>query len=184
MNAMQDEVNQKVVALSIKVIGKGGRMTADVLKAAMRKWLREREQKKSVMIRKKAEKALEPKHGKQTVGSLMEQNQGLTNIEITDDNIKSFERVANKYNIDFALTKDKASEVPKYVVFFKARDVDVMTAAFKEYSSLALTKSKKPSLRAKLTKAITKSKQKVQQKSKQRDKNRQRQKNRNRGQEI
>ena len=178
MNVMQDEVNQKVVALSIKVIGKGGKLTADALKAAMRKWTRQQEQKKMVKIRKKEEKALEPKHGKQTVGSLMEQNQGLTNIEITDENIKSFERVANKYNIDFALTKDKASEVSKYVVFFKARDVDVMTAAFKEYSAKTLEQSKRPSLKKKLAQAITKTKQKTQQQSKQHNKNRQRHKDR------
>lgn len=171
---MQDEVNEKVVAITVKVVAKGGKMTADVLKAAMRKWLREHDQKKALKLHKKQE---ESKHGKQTVGKLMEQNQGLTNIEITDDNIKSFERVANKYNIDFALTKDKASEVPKYVVFFKARDVDVMTAAFKEYSTRALQKQKKPSLRKKLSQAITKTKQR----SQQHDKNRHRQ--RIRGQE-
>ena len=168
---MQDEVNTKVVALTVRVVTKGGKMTADVMKAAMRKWLREQEQIKNIKRQKKMEAS---KHGKQTVGKLMEQNQGLTNIEITDDNIKSFERVANKYNIDFALTKDKASKVPKYVVFFKARDIDVMTAAFKEYSSLALQKQKKSSLRQKLSKAITQTKQK----SQQHDKNRQRQKTR------
>ena len=168
---MQDEVNSKVVALSVRVASKAGKMTSDVLKAAMRKWLQEHERKKHIKQQKKEEAS---KHGKQTVGKLMEQNQGLTNIEITDQNIKSFERVANKYNIDFALTKDKASEVPKYVVFFKARDVDVMTAAFKEYSTLELQKKKKPSLRQKLAKAVKKSKHLA----KLHDKNRQRQKNR------
>ncbi|MBQ6089860.1 MAG: PcfB family protein [Lachnospiraceae bacterium] len=175
---MQDEVNQRVVALSVRVATKGGKMTADVLKAAMRKWLKGHEQKKSIKFQQKMKKATEPKHGKQTVGTLMEQNQGLTNIEITDQNIKSFERVANKYNIDFALTKDKASEVPKYVVFFKARDVDVMTAAFKEYSVRTLERSKRPSLKKKLAQAVAKSKQKAQQKSQQHNKDRQRQKNR------
>ena len=175
---MQDEVNTRVVALTVRVATKGGKLTADAFKAALRKFLKEHEIKKNAKLQAKARKAAEPKHGKQTVGTLMEQNQGLTNIEITDQNIKSFERVANKYNIDFALTKDKASEVPKYVVFFKARDVDVMTAAFKEYSTLELTKKKKPSLRQKLAKAVAKTKQKAAQQSHQHDKNRQRQKNR------
>lgn len=103
---------------------------------------------------KRAYEKANEKHGKQTVGQLMKQNQGLSNIEITDSNIKSFERIANKYNIDFALKKDKISELPKYVVFFKARDVDVMTQAFKEYSAVTLNKSKRPSIRQTLAKTI------------------------------
>ncbi len=174
---MQDEVNQRVVALSVRVMSQGGRMTADILKAAMRKYLSHHERVKAIARQRKQNR---PTRGKQTIGKLMEQNQGLTNIEITDQNIKSFERVANKYNIDFALTKDKASETPKYVVFFKARDVDVMTAAFKEYSTMELTKKKKPSLREKLSADITKAKHRAQQL----DINRQRQKNRNRGQSL
>nr|WP_322101279.1 PcfB family protein [Sporofaciens musculi] len=39
---------------------------------------------------------------------------------------------------------------PRYFVFFKAKDVDVMTAAFKEYTGKSLNKSKKPSVRRKL----------------------------------
>lgn len=72
----------------------------------------------------------------------MNQRQGLTNIEITNRNIKSFERVANKYKIDFALKKDKSVDPPRYLVFFKAKDMDVMTAAFKEFSAKELTKMK------------------------------------------
>ena len=90
-------------------------------------------------------------HGKQTVGKLMEQNTELTNIEITDQNIKSFERVAKKYNIDFALKKDKAADPPRYVVFFKARDAKVVDVAFKEFMAQSLVKFNKPSLRKKLT---------------------------------
>ena len=82
----------------------------------------------------------------------MKQNTGLTNIEITDQNIKSFERTARKYGIDFALKKDKTASPPRYLVFFKAQDVDVMTAAFKEFSAKSLEKSKKPSIRKTLSK--------------------------------
>ena len=110
----------------------------------------------------------------------MKQNQGLTNIEITDSNIKSFEKTANKYNIDFALMKEKDSQPPKYVVFFKARDVDVMTAAFKEYTTKELNKSKKPSVKKKLEKAKQKTEQRTEQKEKSKQKNRQKEKTRTR----
>lgn len=72
-------------------------------------------------------------------------------------NIKSFERVAKKYSIDFSLKKDVTADPPRYYVFFKARDADVMTAAFKEYTGKSLNKDKKPSVRKKLQQAITKS---------------------------
>lgn len=56
------------------------------------------------------------------MGQLMEQDVQLTNIEVTDQNIRSFDRVARKYNIDYALKKDKSNNPPRYLVFFKARD--------------------------------------------------------------
>ena len=163
---MQEQVSEKVVVLVINTGKKGLRLTAGILKVAMRKYLQ-------VHGKKKAEKAIP--RGKQTMKQLMNQNQGLTNIEITDKNIKSFERIANKYSIDFSLKKDKYSETPKYFVFFKARDVDVMTAAFKEFSTMELVKSKKPSIQKRLSQYI--------QKSKVQDKQRERSKQKDRGQE-
>ena len=91
---------------------------------------------------------------------LKEQNCELSNIEITDGNIKSFEKYARKYNVDYCLKKDRSSEPPRYYVFFKARDVDSMTAAFKEYTGKSLNKTKKPSVRTKLKDAITQAKDK------------------------
>ena len=58
---------------------------------------------------------------------------GVSSIEVTDGNIKSFERVAKKYNVDFAIKKDKTTEPPKYLVFFKGRDADAVAQAFKEF---------------------------------------------------
>ena len=60
----------------------------------------------------------------------MKQNAGVSNIEITEDNIKAFESTAKKYGIDFALKKDTTETPPRYLVFFKGRDADVLTAAF------------------------------------------------------
>lgn len=175
---MQDEVNTRVVALVIRTGSQSARITASVLKAAMRKYLEaESQRKQQRAAQKTAQKAgSSVRRGRQTVGQLMEQNQGLTNIEITDRNIKSFERVANKYNIDYALKKDKSMDPPRYLVFFKARDVDVMTAAFKEYSGKELLKSKKPSI----TKALAKAQQKAQAQNRQREKVKQK----DRGQEL
>ena len=82
----------------------------------------------------------------------MKQNAALSNIEITDKNIRSFESVAKKYNIDYALKKDTSEQPPRYLVFFKGRDVDVINMAFKEFTQKQLKHKDKPSLRKLLSK--------------------------------
>ncbi len=129
---MQDEINEKVVALSIK----GAKLTAATLQKAM----------KSLLAELKKQQGKDPE-GKQTLRQLMKQNTGVSNIEITDSNIKAFESTAKKYGIDYALKKDTTETPPRYLVFFKGRDADVLTAAFKEFSAKKLTQDKKPSIR-------------------------------------
>ena len=153
---MQDEVNEKTVSLCIRC----GKVTANLLKAAMKKALVKMEQEKQKLQgqkQPKQDKEDKTYMGKQSMDKLMKQNVQLSNIEITDGNIKSFERVAKKYSIDFSLKKDVNADPPRYYVFFKARDADVMTAAFKEYTGQSLNKDKKPSVRKKLQQAISKS---------------------------
>ncbi|MBD5511747.1 MAG: PcfB family protein [Lachnospiraceae bacterium] len=148
---MQEEVTQKTVALSIQT----AKLTADVLQKAVRK-----------LLAAKKNKSHELHRGKQTMKQLMRHNTGVSNIEVTKDNIKAFESTAKKYGIDFAVKKDISVSPPRYLVFFKGRDADVLTAAFKEFSARNLAKEKKPSIR-KLLKTM---KEKVQQKTRQREK--------------
>ena len=91
-------------------------------------------------------------HGKQSVKSLVKQGAGVQNIEITDKNIRSFQSVARKYGVDYALKKDTSSQPPRYLVFFKARDTDALTAAFREFSGKQLKRNKKPSILVQLKK--------------------------------
>ena len=160
---MQDEINSKVVALSIRTGVQTARITTKVLQAAIRKYMQDHKQREPTLV-----------HGKQTVGKLMEQNSQLTNIEVTDQNIKSFERVAKKYNIDFALKKDKSIDPPRYLVFFKARDAEVMDAAFNEYSSKVNAHAKRPSIRKLLSQNIEKAKHMQREKVKQKDRGQER----------
>ncbi len=129
---MQDEINEKTIALYIKT----GKLTAQQLQKAMKLLL--------AQMKKQTGKA---PHGKQTLNQLMKQNAGVSNIEITKDNIKAFESTAKKYGIDFALKKDSTETPPRYLVFFKGRDADALTAAFKEFSAKKLDREKKPSIR-------------------------------------
>ncbi len=150
---MQDEVNEKTVSLCVN----GGKISARILKAALQKALAKMEQEKREDKQRRTEKNVGKGdviyRGKQSMEKLMRQDCQLSNIEVTDGNIKSFEKCARKYGIDFSLKKDTSISPPRYFVFFKAKDVDVMTAAFKEYTGKSLAKSKKPSIRKKLEQA-------------------------------
>ena len=103
---MQDEVNTKVVAIMIK----GGKISAEVLKKSLDKFVQEIEKAQKQMQQPKTYR------GKQSIKHLMSQNAAISNIEVTDGNIKSFERTASKYGLDFALKKDVSVEPPSYCV--------------------------------------------------------------------
>ena len=141
---MQEEITQKVIALSVKMSKETARLTEAALKKAFQAFL---DGKKNPQIR----------HGKQTMRQLARQNTGISNIEITKDNIKGFERTAKKYGLDYSLKKIPG-EQPQYLVFFKGRDLDVMTSAFREFSAKKLDRDKKPSIRKSLEAAKVKAK--------------------------
>ena len=135
------------------------KFSAGMLQQAMKKVLDEMQ--KGVTGRK-----TKLHHGKQTLRRLMKHNTGVSNIEITDQNIRAFSATAKKYGIDFALKKDTSGEIPRYLVFFKGRDADIITAAFREFSAKNLKKEKKPSIRKELEQA----KQQVKTQHRQREK--------------
>ena len=140
---MQEDIDHRAVTLAINTT----KMTARVLKSAITKYLAHRKQKSRAAPT-----------GKQTVRQLMRQGQSVSNIEITDGNIKSFQRVARKYSVNYALKKDTSEEIPKYLVFFKARDADALTAAFQEYAAREIKREKKPTIQEQLQRAQAKRK--------------------------
>ncbi len=85
-------MNEKTVSLCIRC----GKVTANLLKAAMKKALARWSRRNKTAGQKQPKKEKEDKtyKGKQSIDKLMKQNVQLSNIEITDGNIKSFERVA------------------------------------------------------------------------------------------
>ena len=131
---MQEEVTQKTIALLFK----SSRLNGDVLKKAMKMYLEHHKQGKQAS------------HGKISVKELVGQGMGASSIEVTDNNIKSFERVARKYNVDFAVKKDKTVEPPKYMVFFKGKDADVITQAFREFVKVNEKRHNRISVKEKL----------------------------------
>ena len=137
---MEEEVNQRVATMMVST----SKMSAGVLARAMQRFLaNEHQALNRHAIERQNAKAQE--HGKMKFKDLMAQNAGAESIEINNDNIRSFDKVARKYNIDYALKKDATQDPPKYFIFFKARDRDAMTQAFREFvKKNELEKEKKP----------------------------------------
>ena len=135
---MQEEVENRAVTLVISAT----KLTARLLKAVILKYLASRKEKKLA----KARGAPEKPTGKQTVKQLTQQNQGVSNIDIQDKEIRQFERIARKYGVDYAVKKDRSTSPPKYMIFFKGRDADAITAAFQEYMGRKLRRETRTSV--------------------------------------
>lgn len=132
---MQEEVTQKTIALSMKT----GKLTAQVLQMALKKYLEARKHGPKLH------------HGQQSLKQLKQHRAALSNIEITDANIAAFKPCAKKYGVDFTLRKDKTTQPPHYIVIFKSRDADNLEQAFKEFTAKKLSREAKPSIRKALS---------------------------------
>ena len=136
---MQEEVENKVINLAITTT----RLTVRTLISGLRMYIGYRKHKKMY----------DPyKHGKQTVKQLIKQGQGATSMVIGNESLKLFERIARKYGVDYAVTKDRSVDPPNYTVFFKARDADALQLIVDEYADRIMERKNKPSVRENLAK--------------------------------
>ena len=133
---MQEEVEQKTFNIVVSTTKLTARTILNAGKAAI-------QQQQAKMA-----------GGKQSVRMLLRQNRGVSSVEIDKTNIRGFERYAKKYGIDYAIRKDNSEMPPRYLVFFKAPDVEAFNAAFKEYSASLLNKDKRPSVLARLQELV------------------------------
>ena len=107
---------KKTIDISIKA----EKMTADVLKSALQEFLSGKAEKKG---RKSPSK--------------------LDSIEVSDRNIGGFLKTARKYDVDFALKRDKSTSPPTYHVFFSAAKTEDFKRAFSEYVGKGQGKTQK-----------------------------------------
>ena len=59
--------------------------------------------------------------------------------------MKEFERIARKYGVDYAIRQVKGDD-PKFLVFFKARDNDAITAMLSEMTEKRMKREERPSV--------------------------------------
>ena len=128
---MQEDIERRAVALSVKTTKLTGRVLAKVFAAVLRK------------IQKEHRKAQTPQ-GRQSVKKLMNHRVSTNSLDLSGDT-KLFDRVARKYNVDYAFHKTGPD---KYLLFFKAGQADAITAAFSDYTKLVIGrgKNRRPSI--------------------------------------
>ncbi len=141
---MQEEVENRTLTLVIN----GTKFTGRMLKSAISKYLAHCKNVKQQKQQKRDNPVIP--HGKQTVKQLVGQGQGVSNIDIDDPSIRRFNRIARKYGVDYAVKRDRNAKSPKFLIFFKSKDADAMTAAFNEYAGKKVKKASRPSVRQKL----------------------------------
>lgn len=100
---------------------------------------------------RKAYREHQTPHGRQSVKKLMGHGAATNSIELSGDT-KAFDRVARKWNVDYAFYKVAPD---KHLLFFKSGQADAITACFSEYSKRLLkrTKSTKAPIREQLKEA-------------------------------
>ena len=130
---MNDEISEKAVRFCFTV----SKVSARLMWKAMIHFLRYADGKLTA-----------PKQGKQTVKQLIRQGQGASSVEVSGESMHTFKRIAGKYGVDFAIVKEKGADPPRFTCFFKAKDIDAITAVVKEYSAKVVKREKpeKPSL--------------------------------------
>ncbi len=132
---MQEDIEHKSAVLVMR----GAKITARMLAKAMAAALRQMRQKRDAP-------------GKQSFKQLSKGG-SLESIPIADSNIKAFDPVARKYGLRYKLVRDNSEDPPKWLAFFRAKDADAMTAAFKEFTHKTLAReTEKPSVRETMAK--------------------------------
>lgn len=123
---MQEEIENKTLSLIINT----SKFTERTLATAFAKALK--------LGWNKAKEHYQAKpQGRQSVKQLIGQNQGVEQTALADrQEVKSFDRYARKYGVDYAIRRGRAEDgAPRYIVFFKARDRAAIDQAMRAYAN-------------------------------------------------
>ena len=127
---MEEDVTRRTVAISVQAT----KLTGRVLCKAFQKFLAQAEKQRRA--------SLTP-HGRQSVKQLMGHAGQSNSIQLKGD-AHLFDRVARKFNVDYAFHKTGPGH---YLLFFKADQADAIQAAFGKYTEKVMGRSQdRPSI--------------------------------------
>ncbi len=127
---MQEELDQKIISLSVTT----AKMTAKVFYKCIEQHLND----------------LSNPQGKQSLNMLKNKGEGLEKVSLSEDGMKEFKKVARKYGVDYAITKEKGTAPPKFHIHFKGKDETTINAMMKEAMAQVVKSKTKLTLLEKL----------------------------------
>ncbi len=149
---MQEEVEHRAIAITVSAGKMTARMLAQIFMAVLRRMKRE-------------QRTAQTPQGRQSVKKLM--NHGVaTNSIPLDGDTRLFDRIARKFNVDYAFHKTGPK---KYLLLFKAGQADAITQCFAEYSKLVMKKERKAPVREQMEQAAELVKNKPQERVRKRE---------------
>ena len=137
---MQERVNEKTVAVAVQATKMSGRMLAKIGELYLRH-VREKRRDRKITKGRDPSTYKQNQAGKVKIKTLMQEGDGVSNVEIKDDSIKVFERLARKNGIRYAVKKDKQTSPPTYYIFFKGKSAEVIEATLREFTRAKLERS-------------------------------------------
>ena len=146
-------INEELVSKSAEVGFRISNLTLDLILKGLDMAIKGLEKDKAVKTAGdpvKEPKTPELKQGKQTLKQLHKHNEGAVPIELTDPNLRQLNRAMKKADIDFAVEKDGKG---KYTLYFKGKNADEMTTAFKKYTQKVTQIADKKAVRQELREA-------------------------------
>lgn len=141
---MEQEVNQKIVSIGMQ----SARDVGAVLREAIRAYINHSSNVKAKKAQSKATEDHLPQ--KRKVKDLVKSGKEISNIELKNEDVKDFERLARKQGVKYAITKDKATNPPTYYFFFQAKDAKVIETTFRKFLNANLKEKDKPSIKQRL----------------------------------
>ena len=127
---MEEDVTRRTIAISVQAT----KLTGRALCKAFQKFLAQAEKQRRA--------SLTP-HGRQSVKQLMGHAGQSNSIQLKGD-ARLFDRIARKFNVDYAFHKVGPKD---YLLFFKAGQADAITAAFSEDTKRVIAPQKdRPSI--------------------------------------
>ena len=137
--ALHEEVSKEIMDKSVHIAVKMAKPVLDDFMKALGDAVKKPVKAAGHAIGQK----IHPTEGKQSVKTLIRQGQGVFSIPLADEGLKDFQKIAKKYGVDFAVVKDKNSEPPIYIIFFKAKDQDAITRILDDYAAKQIKKPSK-----------------------------------------
>ena len=137
---MEEQVNEKVISITIQSAEKVGR----VLTTAISKYCQ-------VVMAEIKEKGAEKKANgpqKMKIKDLVGTGEGINKLKFEDKDVKLFESIARKYGVKYSINRDKTTTPPSYYFFFQSKNDEVINKAFKEYLKKTFKREEKPSIAA------------------------------------